>query len=151
VRSTIPLHQKRDQSRDREELALIPDNVLLAELALHGQFREVPERLFSRRIHARAFSSLPSMELKQEVFDPRAKGRIALPIWRSCRGYLTAVARAPLSARDKLRLTFTILRYASWERERLAREIIDAGRSLRRHVAAAAGRYDPRPPNETPR
>jgi glycosyltransferase involved in cell wall biosynthesis len=127
------------------------DNVLLAELALHGQFREIPERLFSRRIHAKAFSSLPSVDLKQEFLDPRTKGKISLPIWRSYRGYLTAVARAPLSARDKLRLTFTILRYASWERERLAREIIDAGWSLRRHVAAAAGRHDLRRPDETPR
>jgi glycosyltransferase involved in cell wall biosynthesis len=56
---------------------LMPDRLLLAELSLHGEFRQVPELLWHRRLRARAVDS--PLKRGPELFpDGRSS---ALPWW----------------------------------------------------------------------
>ncbi|HBB35053.1 MAG TPA: hypothetical protein DDZ80_27280 [Cyanobacteria bacterium UBA8803] len=59
------------------------DRVLLAELALLGEFCEVPEFLFSRRVHPKISQRAnPTDESFAMWFDPKNIGKIMLPRWR---------------------------------------------------------------------
>lgn len=78
------------------------DVVLLAELAMQGQFREIPERLFYRRVHQDA--SMHANETQQEIeawFDPSRRRRFTVPKTRRLVEHLRAVGRSPLSFVDK--------------------------------------------------
>jgi glycosyltransferase involved in cell wall biosynthesis len=56
---------------------LMPDRLLLAELSLHGEFRQVPELLWHRRVRERAAAS--PLERGPELFPGRRTS--ALPWW----------------------------------------------------------------------
>jgi len=99
------------------------DVVLVVELALHGQFFELPEPLFFRRIHAGAFSSLPTLESRQEHVDPIRKRRFFLILWRHQVEYARAVLRAPVSLADKGQLLWRALRRAVVLRHELIGEL----------------------------
>lgn len=81
------------------------DRILLAELALRGQFYEVPERLFFRREHpAMSVRAHRSAAARARWFDPHNHGRGHLtPRWRLLREYLYTIARAPLPANERAR------------------------------------------------
>jgi glycosyltransferase involved in cell wall biosynthesis len=99
------------------------DMVLAPEIALYGQIYELPERLFFRRIHPGAFSSLGSAEHEQEFVNPgvrQASGYYA----RHFREYVQAVWRAPLERGDRIRLLSWILRRAIAARGELWRETL---------------------------
>ena len=72
------------------------DVPLLFELALQGEFHEVPERLFLRRFHAA--SSLGNAET---FYQPDAPRRRSFPRWRLTVGILSVLlnAEAPVAAR----------------------------------------------------
>jgi hypothetical protein len=74
------------------------DRVLLAELVLHGQFWEVPERLFYHRIHSN-ISTRPGMTAKNLAvwFNPANRGKLPLPRITRVIGFFKAVNTAPLS------------------------------------------------------
>jgi glycosyltransferase involved in cell wall biosynthesis len=78
------------------------DYVLLAELALAGEFRLVPEPLFLRRMHEGISSRAnPTTETLTRWFDPkrrpvRSRGVTLL------RGYLRGIRHARLSRRERL-------------------------------------------------
>ena len=74
------------------------DRVLLGELALLGQFYEVPEYLFLRRGHPQR--SMAANVTDSEIaawFDPAMSRKIFLPRWRRFFEYLSAIKRTPLS------------------------------------------------------
>jgi glycosyltransferase involved in cell wall biosynthesis len=88
------------------------DRVLLGELALHGQFYEVPEYLFLRRGHAQR--SLAANVTDSDIaawFDPAVRGKILLPRWRRLLEYLRAAKRAPLSQTERLRCYMQVGRF----------------------------------------
>jgi glycosyltransferase involved in cell wall biosynthesis len=99
------------------------DMVLVAELALHGQFHEIDERLFYRRMHGEAFSGLGSLEEKVAYMVPTQKGRAQFYYWRHYAGYLRAIRRSPLSPRQKLALLGRISRRAVGARTVLLQEL----------------------------
>jgi glycosyltransferase involved in cell wall biosynthesis len=113
------------------------DLILVAELALHGKFCEVPERLFFRRMHASAASSLTGWADRQAFVDPAVSSRsAALRTSRMHLAYLSAVLRAPLALRDRVSLFCWISRRAVWNRDDIAREVFQLARScLRSHQA----------------
>jgi glycosyltransferase involved in cell wall biosynthesis len=78
------------------------DNLLLAELALRGQFWEVPERLFYRRIHPDAASQDKSMQGKLAWLSAGRKRDARFALTRRVIAHLDAIQRAPLSTREKL-------------------------------------------------
>jgi len=84
------------------------DYVLLAELALQGDFLELPERLFLRRIHtAMSRQANPTAAEAAVWFQPKRARRPSAEAWRLCFEHVVSIVRAPLSLRDKLRCSLT--------------------------------------------
>ncbi|MFN8062871.1 MAG: glycosyltransferase [Vicinamibacterales bacterium] len=79
------------------------DEVLLAELALHGRFAEVPERLYRYRRHPEQSTREPEQRRRVLFFDTSLAGKVVLPKWRYLGGCLAALRRAPLGAADRWR------------------------------------------------
>lgn len=88
------------------------DRNLLAELALHGRIRLLPEALFRRRAHAEA--SIHKFEDERERlawFDPAQRGRLSFPTWRRLVEYRSAIARAPLERLERLACYRQLMRW----------------------------------------
>ena len=84
------------------------DRTIIAELALHGRFYQVPDWLFFRRDHPdRAERANPTVRSRCANMDPRRANRLRHPavrlyteyIW----AYVRAIHRAPLSPQDRRR------------------------------------------------
>jgi glycosyltransferase involved in cell wall biosynthesis len=101
------------------------DLVLVAELALHGQFHQLPEFLFFRRMHAGAVSSITSADGLQSVWDPLKNKPDRMLAWRHHGAYAAAIARAPLRPVEKLGLLGWLARQAITSRRRLLLELLD--------------------------
>ncbi|HEY3116380.1 MAG TPA: glycosyltransferase [Chloroflexota bacterium] len=99
------------------------DMVLVAELALYGQFYELPEQLFFRRMHKEAFSSL-TVARQRAFVDPDAQGRWYFYVWRHHGELLRAVWRARLPVSEKAALTCALLRRGVMARGELVRELV---------------------------
>ena len=102
------------------------DMVLVAELALYGQFWQLDERLFYRRMHGEAFSGLASRDEQVTYMVPAQKGRAELYFWRHYVGHLRAIRRSPLRGWEKLALFARIARRAVSTREALFGELQEA-------------------------
>jgi len=105
------------------------DILLVGELALRGEFYEVPERLFLRRMHATAASSLKRPDEQQAFVDPAVRDTYSLRASRKHLGYFCALLRTPLSLRERLTLSFWIARSVIWHRRSLGRELLQLVRS----------------------
>lgn len=98
------------------------DEVLLAELALYGQFYEIPERLFNVRLHSQQSTFGALVPGRNEVtfsqrdrisfFDTSKEGTIVLPHWLFFFDSLRAVRWAPLSSYEQAYCYAQILRWA---------------------------------------
>jgi hypothetical protein len=108
---------------------LAADIVFLAELSLYGTFWEVPEFLFYRRFHPAASSSMDPVQ-RRVFWDPTKGRRIQLVEWRHLLELARAIGRAPLGAREKMRVGRFLARRAIWNRRNLARELVVAMREL---------------------
>lgn len=107
------------------------DIPLVAELALYGKFWEIPQFLFYRRFHPAASSSLKDDAGRmQEYFDPETKGRVSLREWRHLCAHSRSMMHAPLDFAEKMRLGGFIIRMAIGNRDKLARELIEAIRHV---------------------
>lgn len=88
------------------------DYVLLAELAMLGEIREVPEMLFQRRLHPRisTYANRSARDLLR-WYDPskRARGPLLPPMLALGKEYLGSVGRLPLGGSDRLRCRATVL------------------------------------------
>jgi glycosyltransferase involved in cell wall biosynthesis len=82
------------------------DRTIVAELALHGRFYQVPDWLYFRRDHAdRAERACPTMRSRCANMDPRRADPLRNPalrlygeyVW----AYVTMIRRSPLSAADR--------------------------------------------------
>jgi glycosyltransferase involved in cell wall biosynthesis len=79
------------------------DRNLLAELALLGKIRLLPEPLFQRRDHAQSsISAFRDERARRAWFDPAQAGRRTYPTWRRLREYAASIRRAPLAPGDRL-------------------------------------------------
>ncbi|MHC4788079.1 MAG: glycosyltransferase family 2 protein [Planctomycetota bacterium] len=79
------------------------DRVLLADLAMLGQFWEVPAELFLRRIHAGMYlRANPTPQQRAAWFDPRNTGA-GLPMCRLFVEHVREVRRLPLPSGEKVR------------------------------------------------
>jgi glycosyltransferase involved in cell wall biosynthesis len=84
------------------------DRTIVAELALHGRFHQVPELLYFRRDHPdRAERARPTVRQRCANLDPRRANRLRNPLLRLraeyVLGFVSAVRRAPLSSADRRR------------------------------------------------
>lgn len=77
------------------------DRTLLAELAIYGEFREIPQPLFFKRVHPR--NVYLDWRTRMAWFNPSLKGKIVFPWWMQFFDYLRTIKRSPLSVYDKFR------------------------------------------------
>lgn len=110
------------------------DKVLLVELTLHGQFHEIPEYLFFRRVHVKASSSNSSQESLQEFFDPKSKGTISMVHWNMFFQHLGVIHRAHVRFSVKVLLVRSVLRGLITQRRNLFREPFEALRQVSRNL-----------------
>jgi glycosyltransferase involved in cell wall biosynthesis len=79
------------------------DEVLLAQLALHGNFYEVPERLFLYRIYPQQSTQLMKTQRERLPFyDTSLYGKIVLPKWLYFFACLRVIADAPIRVDKKV-------------------------------------------------
>ena len=78
------------------------DVVLLYELSLQGEFWEVPEYLFCRRLHSESSQADRKPEDISEWFDPANKGKHILPNWRLFIELLKAISRSSLDRSERV-------------------------------------------------
>jgi glycosyltransferase involved in cell wall biosynthesis len=98
------------------------EKVFLAEMALRGQYAEIPEILFFVRRHEQQFTMLATGTAQQKAVKPRWS-RLRLPVPRHVRstlGYLLLLPNAPISLFDRLRCFGVLVRYilqvSKWKR-----------------------------------
>ena len=113
---------------------------LLGELCLFGKFREIPECLFLRRLHARSSSQHVKEIGWMELYWKGRAGPFTPPLWNRCRHHLKTIARSALPLRTKLSLAGHLLRTMSWRRDRLRRELVQAVASRFPRVGGRTGR-----------
>lgn len=78
------------------------DRNLLAELALHGPFHEIPEFLFMRRDHPGTSTRQFPSARERLVWFRAGEARSRFPTLRRARGYLMSIARTPLEPAARL-------------------------------------------------
>lgn len=106
------------------------DNVFLSELSLYGRFWEIPDVLFSRRIHDGAFSRMTSAEQLSVYYGGTARPKVSMRTWRIYLGYLLAALRTSMPLSDKTRILAFLARWGIWERKELARELVQGARTV---------------------
>jgi hypothetical protein len=105
------------------------DQVLLAELALHGRFHEIPSDLFLHREHShRSVSVHPTYRALAAWIDPARKARFVLPKWELLLDYLTAIRRAPLTGRERRASLIHICRWVRYRWPELLQDLTGAWR-----------------------
>jgi len=113
------------------------DFVLLAAMALHGQFHEIPRRLFFRRMHETSFTAMTDHEEKQRYIDPTRNSVLPAYLSMIYFGYFREITAAPLSRQTKMRLFGELVRSLVSIRGDYGREVLGAARSLLRRIFRA--------------
>ena len=104
------------------------DHVLLAELALVGEFRELAEPLFLRRLHeGTSVRANPTAEARSRWFDTQRKP-VRSPGFTLFRQYLGGIRHAQLSPLDRMRAYAIFCRAWAKPRTRVM-QILDARRA----------------------
>jgi len=99
------------------------DIPLMAELAILGEFHEVPERLFYRRMAPDATTCGNTDDEWNQFNDPVSSSADRVWRWPYHFRYFAAVRRAPLTLRQKARLYRFLARHVRWDRQGLWREL----------------------------
>lgn len=103
------------------------DLVLLGQLALHGQFCEVPERLFFKRDHPNtSVRAHNAFRARLAWYDPSRKGTLHLTRWQWFFEYLRAISSAPLSHSEKNRCYQQVGRWLTWNWLFLLKDVLKA-------------------------
>jgi hypothetical protein len=88
------------------------DDAFLAELILHGRFREVPEPLFFYRIHpAQSTAAYSNRTDRMAWFKPSAGAGFSLPFLRLFAEHMSLVRSSPLAWREKIRCYRSLVRW----------------------------------------
>ena len=107
---------------------------LLAELSLLGQFLEVPETLYVRRLHEQS-SSQHMRDVAWMTTYMRGRGdSISLPYASLLVDQMRIILGADLPWRNKASLLAFLGHTLWWRRGRLAREVLGAARASWRRV-----------------
>ena len=106
------------------------DEVLLGELALHGEFYEIPETLFFRRDHLQTSVRAYRFDKRLAWFDPTKKGQLHLPVWRWFFEHAFAIKRVRMTWSERVSCYLELGRWA-WlprNRDKLYNELIVGGK-----------------------
>jgi glycosyltransferase involved in cell wall biosynthesis len=127
---------RRSALRQTREHGAYPsaDYVLLAELALIGEFREIPERLLLKRYHAgMSREANPSAAEIAEFLRPKTRNQVTLEYGTLFIQHLAAIAHVPMGFFERLRCYTTFL--PNWMRvwwRRHQKEIFSLPAEVRR-------------------
>jgi hypothetical protein len=106
---------------------LAADGVFLAELALRGEFAEIPEPLFLNRQHAGSSTeAFPSPRQRLSWWNPESRVRVPFPMWRLLREYFNAIRLAPVPLSVKGHATVELVSWALVMWKSLAGDIVRA-------------------------
>jgi glycosyltransferase involved in cell wall biosynthesis len=107
------------------------DQILLAELALHGRFYELPEDLLLHREHVyRSVYTNPSRHSLMAFQDPANAKGIIFPAWRVLRDYLASIWRAPLGWSARMACFVQMLRWVKYHRGELFEDLTIAAKQI---------------------
>ena len=108
------------------------DIALLAELALYGKFREIPEVLFLQRNHEHRVGPQIARNPYENItwWGPLKAGKTVFPAWRMSHAHLSSVFRAPLNARERARCCVDLAKWLIRNSKHLLRDIRIAGERL---------------------
>lgn len=98
------------------------DMVLMAELALYGKFKLLPEVMLYRRQSPATLTSTLSPRDLQRAFNPKSSSYIKMLRLRWHMDALVSIWRSQVSLSEKLRSSVSAIRYMRWERARIWRE-----------------------------
>ena len=96
---------------------------LIAELALYGKYREIPDYLFSRRMHPDCSSWDRDDEDRQKNFWDPSKQKLLMQSWRSMYEYFKAVYIAPIPLTDKSTLFYYLCKKAYWRKNQMLQDV----------------------------
>ncbi len=99
------------------------DIVLLAELTLQGEFFEIQEPLFKRRMTLTASTQGKSLAQLKVFYNPYKPNRIVLPVWRQQWELQRALYRSNIPSGEKSRAAWFVIRCYFWRRRQLIAEI----------------------------
>jgi polysaccharide pyruvyl transferase WcaK-like protein len=99
------------------------DMPLMAELALHGGFRLLPEKLFFRRMTPSSATRYMSEQQKASFRNPDKAQQVSFVVWPTTREHLRSIARAPMSWRERAECRLFVLRLLWWQRGAALREV----------------------------
>lgn len=103
------------------------DLVLLAELALLGEFYEIPEHLFWRRDHPHKSGRANSTVVDLATwYDPANRGRVQLPTWRLFFETLRSIRRSQTTYAEKLHCYGYMTKWFRWNFSDLKSEFLTA-------------------------
>lgn len=105
------------------------DRHLLAELALRGPFREIPEYLFRRRHHPAAYSHAVRRGERMAWWDTSSTEKITFPEWRSIAIYNGLINKTPMPKSERRATRMLLIPYLfgpRWYRQRWVKMLRDA-------------------------
>lgn len=103
------------------------DIILLAELALLGEYYEVPEYLFLRRDHAQTSVQAHNAFRKRIAwYDPAKKGKLHLTRWKWFFEHLAVIKRVQMTWDDRVRCYIQMAKWVTWNWVWLAKDLIKA-------------------------
>jgi glycosyltransferase involved in cell wall biosynthesis len=102
------------------------DMILLAELTLLGKFYELPEYMFFRRDHPQTSMRAYSKAERVAWFDPKLRDKYQNFYWTILTEYFRSIHTIPsgLSAAEKLRCDWEVIRWGIWRRMYLGNELL---------------------------
>lgn len=103
------------------------DLVLLARLALLGQFYQIPEYLFFNRDHSqRSIKALNNPYLRTAWFDPTKEGKLVFHKWSHFFGYLNSINQTALNFHEKIYCYTHLVTWLSSNWDVLLKEVLKA-------------------------
>jgi glycosyltransferase involved in cell wall biosynthesis len=104
------------------------DPIFIWELALRGQVFQLIEPALLRRFHAGSISRVKTVKEMRKWVEPNAQAGMNFPHWTWTYERARVLLNAPVSARDKLRVSQLVARSMLWQRSALTRDITQATR-----------------------
>lgn len=100
------------------------DISLLAEIALHGKFFEVPIHLYFRRMEPKTTTKFYSKEELARHFDPNLD-KLCYQNFKWYMSLYSGVGRTKMSKDEKIKIYFEIMKYIRWDRLALIKELYE--------------------------
>lgn len=112
------------------------DQMLMAELALNGEFRELPDPDYIKRFHPASSTAVYTQHTYRAFFDPSFKGKVSFPRLERFAEFARRINNAPLSFAERLRcyLELSVIAINPQNALRMAEDLRIAGKTVARSI-----------------